>query len=157
MSEFGESFSQFLRMTGQTHGTARVKCDLRLQCCKSKYLEKQVKQMVTKSATFADVLVALERQYPSYGTNLSNRTEIQNLAMLPSNPKAARISELLADLDDWVGRLIPGSYGSDELFSGWWPRSHEMCGVSVGLRQSVRQETSPRGTCIYFFWSWHWR
>ena len=40
-----------------------VKCDLLLQFCKTKYLEKQVKQILTKSATFADVLVALERQY----------------------------------------------------------------------------------------------
>ena len=92
-----------------------MKCDLLLQCCKTKYPEKQVKQIVTKSATFADVLVALERQYPSYETDLSIRSEIQNLAMLPNNPKAARISELLADLDHWVGRLTPGSYGSDEL------------------------------------------
>ena len=35
--------------------------------------------------------------------------------MLPNNPKPARISELWADLDHWVGRLTPGSYGSDEL------------------------------------------
>ena len=35
--------------------------------------------------------------------------------MLPNNPKTAMISELLADLDHWVGRLTPGSYGSDEL------------------------------------------
>ena len=61
------------------------------------------------------MLVALERQYPSYDTDLSIRTEIQNLAVLPNNPKAARISELLADLDHWVGRPTPGSYGSDEL------------------------------------------
>ena len=46
-------------MTGQTRASGRVKCDLLLQCCKTKYLEKQVKQIVTKSATFADVLVAL--------------------------------------------------------------------------------------------------
>ena len=90
-------------------------CDLLLHCCKTKHLEKRVKQIVTKSTTFADVLVALERQYPSYDTDLSFPTEIQNLAMLPNNPKAARISELLADLDHWVGRLMPGSYGSDEL------------------------------------------
>ena len=88
---------------------------LHLPCCKTKYLEKQVKQTVTKSATFVDVLVALERQYPSFETDLSIRTEIQNLAMLPNNPKAARICELLADLDHWLGRLTPGSYGSDEL------------------------------------------
>ena len=92
-----------------------MKCDLLLQCCKTKYLEKQVKQIVTKSATFADVLVAPERRYPSYETDLSMRTEIQNLAMLPNNPKAARISELLADLDHRLGRLTPGSYGSDGL------------------------------------------
>ena len=115
LSGFAQNFGRFLRMTGQTHASGRVKCDLLLQCCKTKYMEKQVKQIVTKSATFAEVLVALERQYPSYETDLSIKTEIQNLGMLPNNPKAARITELLADLDHWVGRLTPGSYGSDEL------------------------------------------
>ena len=66
ISEFAENFGRFLRMTGQTHASGRVKCDLLLQCCKTKYLGKQVNQIVTKSATFADVLVALERQYPTY-------------------------------------------------------------------------------------------
>ena len=70
---------------------------------------------MTKSAIFADVLVALERQYPTYETDLSIRAEIQNLAVLPNNRKRARISEVLADLDHWVGPLTPGSYGSDEL------------------------------------------
>ena len=115
LSEFSENFGRFLRMTGQTRASGRVKCDLLLQCCKTKYLQKQVKQIVTKSATFADVLVALERQYPTYETELSIRAEIKNLAVLPNNSKPARISELLADLDHWVGRLTPGSYGSDEL------------------------------------------
>ena len=90
-------------MIGQTRAGGRVKCVLLLQCCKTKSLEKQVKQIVTKSATFADVLIALERQYPTYETNLPIRAEIQNLAVLPNNPKPARISELLADLDHWVG------------------------------------------------------
>ena len=102
-------------MTGQIHASGRVKCDLLLQCCKTKYLEKQVKQIVTKSANFADVLIALERQYPTYETDLSIRAEIQNLALLPDKPKPARISELLADLDHWVGPLTDGSYSSDEL------------------------------------------
>ena len=115
LSEFAEIFGRFLRMTGRTRASGRVTCDLLLQYCKTKYLEKQVKQIVTKSATFADVLVALERQYPTYKTDLSIRAEIQILAMLPNNPKPARISELLADLDHLVGRLTPGSYGSDEL------------------------------------------
>ena len=116
LSESVENFGQFLQMTGQTHASGRVKCDLLLQCCKINYPEKQVKQIVTQSATFADVLVALERQNPTYETDLSIRVEIQNLAVLPNNPKPARISELLADLDHWLGRLTPGSYGSDELF-----------------------------------------
>ena len=66
LSEFAENFGRLLRMTGQTNASGRVKCDPLLQCCKSKYLEKQVKQIVRKSATFADVLVALERRYPTY-------------------------------------------------------------------------------------------
>ena len=70
---------------------------------------------MTKSSTFADVLVALERQYPTYETNLSIRAEIRNLPMLPYNPKPGRVSELLADLDHWAGRLTPGSYSSDYL------------------------------------------
>ena len=87
LSEFAENFGRFLRLTGQTHASGRVKCNLLLQCCKTKYLEKQVRQIVTKSATFADVLAALERQYPTYETDLSIRAEIQNLAVLPNNPK----------------------------------------------------------------------
>ena len=115
LSEFAENFGRFLRLTGQTHASGRVKCDLLLQCCKTKYLEKQDRQIVTNSATFADVLVALERQYPTYETDLSIRAEIQNLPVLPNNPKPGRVSELLADLDHWAGRLTPGSYSSDDL------------------------------------------
>ena len=115
LSEFAENFGRFLRLTGQTHASGRVKCYLLLQCCKTKYLEKQVKQIVTKSATFADVLVALERQYPTYETDLSIRAEIQNLAVLPNNPKPGRVSELLPDLDHWAGRLTPCSYSSNDL------------------------------------------
>ena len=83
---------------------------------------------MTRSATFADVLVALERQYPTYETDLSIRAEIQNPAVLPSNPKPARISELLADLDQRVRRLTGGSYGSDELLF-WLVGKHprELC------------------------------
>ena len=104
LSEFAENFGRFLQLTGQTHASGRVKCDLLLQCCNTKYLEKQhVRKIVTKSATFADVLVALERQYPTYETDLSIRAEIQNLAVLPNNPKPGRVSELLADLDHWAG------------------------------------------------------
>ena len=112
---------------------------------------------MTKSATFAEVLVALERQYPSYETDLSIRTEIQNLAVLSNNPKAARISELPADLDHSVGRLIPVLIAATSCNSGWWPRSQETCGMNVGQGRSARQEPSPMRTCLCYFESWRWR
>ena len=51
----------------------------------------------------------------SYETDLSITTQIRNLGMLATNLRVARISELLADMDHWVGRLTPRPYGSDEL------------------------------------------
>ena len=135
----------FLRITGQARASGRVKCDLLLQCCKTKYLEKQVKQIVTKSATVADVLVALERQY--LRDQSLHQGEIQDPAVLPNNPKPARISELFADVDHWVGRLTPRSYG----YSGWWPSSQENCGMNAGQRQSARQELSTTRACPCYF------
>ena len=102
LSEFAEYFGKLLRMTGETHASGRDKCDLILQCCKTKYLEKQVKQIVTRSATFADVLVALERQDPTYETDLSIRAEIQNLAVLPTTPN---LPGSLSYWLTWITRL----------------------------------------------------
>ena len=34
LSEFAENFGQFLQLTGQTHASGQVKCDLLLQCCR---------------------------------------------------------------------------------------------------------------------------
>ena len=157
LSEFAENFGRFLRMTVQTRASGRVKCDLLLHCCKTKYLEKQVKQIVTKSATFADVLVALERQYPTYETDLSIRAQIQNLAVLPNNPKPARISEPLADLDHWVGRLTPVPTAAMSCSSGWWLSSLGSCETSAGRRQSARREPSTTRICPCYFWCWRWR
>ena len=157
LSEFAENFGRFLRLTGQTHASGRVKCDLLLQCCKTKYLEKQVRQIVTNSTTFADVLVALERQYPTYETDLSIRAEIQNLAVLPNNPKPGRVSELLADLDHWAGRLTPGSYSSDDLLFWLVAKLLESCGTSAVQRQSARLDPSATRIYVYYSWSWHWR
>ena len=102
LREFAESFGMFVMMTRQTDANGRVKCKLFLQCCKTKYLEKQVKQILIRSAMFTDVLVALERQYPCYESDLSIKTDIENLGMLPNNPKAAWISKFLVDLGHWV-------------------------------------------------------
>ena len=57
LSKFAGNFGRFLRITGQTHGSGQVKCNLLLQCCKTKYLEGQVKQIVANSATFAELLL----------------------------------------------------------------------------------------------------
>ena len=138
LSDFAENFCRFLRLTGQIHASGRVKCDLLLQCCKTKYLEKQVRQIVTNSATFADVLVALERQYPTYETDLSIRAEIQILPVLPNNPKPGRVSELLADLDHWAGRLTPGSYSSDNLL--FWLVGDECRSTAERKARSLRYE-----------------
>ena len=40
-----ESFDGFLRMTSQTRTSGQLKCDLLLQCYKTQYLEKEVKQI----------------------------------------------------------------------------------------------------------------
>ena len=89
LSDFAENFGRFLRLTGQTHASGRVKCDLLLQCCKTKYLEKQVRQFVTKSATFADVLVALERQYPTYERTSPSAPRSRNCPCCPTTPSLA--------------------------------------------------------------------
>ena len=157
LSEFADNFGRFLRVTGQTHASGRVKCDLLLQCCKTKYLEKQVKQIVTKSATFANMLLALERQYPTYETDLSIRAEIQNLAVLPNNPKPGRVSELLADLDHWAGRLTPGSYSSDDLLFWLVAKLPRELWDSAVQRQSARLEPSTTRIYVCYSWSWRWR
>ena len=46
LSEFAENFGRLLRMAGQIHASGRVKCNLLLQFCKTKYPEKQARQKV---------------------------------------------------------------------------------------------------------------
>ena len=112
---------------------------------------------MTKSATFADVLVALERQYPTSETDLSIRAGIQNLPMLPNNPKPGRVSELLADLDHWAGRLMPGSYSSDDLLFWLVAKLLQELWASAVQRQSARLEPSTTRIYVYYSWSWRWR
>ena len=104
LSEFAENFGWFLRLTGQTHASGRVKCDLLLQCCKTKYLEKQVRQIVTNCATFADVLVALERQYPTYETDLPIRARISRTC--PCCPTTPNLAGSLSCWLTWITGLV---------------------------------------------------
>ena len=89
LSEFAENFGRFLRLTGQTHTSGRVKCDLLLQGCKTNFLQKQVRQIVTKSATFADVLVDLDRQYPTYDTDSPSGPRSRTWPCCPTTPNLA--------------------------------------------------------------------
>ena len=52
--------------------------------------------------------------YPVYKTNLSVRTEIEELPPLPEFLTAARISEFVAQLEELMGRMNPSSYGPTE-------------------------------------------
>ena len=115
LSDFAQEFARFLRLTGQTKASGRVRCDLLMSCCRTKFLTKEVGQIIHRARSFAEVLIELECQYPSYETDLSLREEILNINALPENPKASRMSELPGVLDHYVGRLTPGSYGADEL------------------------------------------
>ena len=67
------------------------------------------------SKNFAEALQGLERQYPLYETDMSIREQNSEIYSLPKRPKAAKVGELLGDLDYHVGRLTPGSYSQDEL------------------------------------------
>ena len=42
-------------------------------------------------------------------------------------------------------------------YSGWWPSSHENCGINAEQRQSATQEPSTTRTCQCYFWSWRWK
>ena len=89
------------------------------------------------------------RQYPTYQTDLSIKAEIQNLAVLRNNPKPARISKLLADLHHWVGRLTPGSYGSNEVLL-WLVAKGAVGRVLVNGRAQGESPQQRRFVCATF-------
>ena len=53
----------------------------------------------------------LEQIHPVYETDLSVRTEIEELPTLPEFPTAARISEFVAQLEQLMGSMNPSAYG----------------------------------------------
>ena len=96
--------------------------------CKKKILQRQVKQIVQTCSTWAEVLQRLEKNFPVYETDLSLRTQIEELPMLPEFPSAARVSEYVCDLEYLFLRINVGSYGANEphlwlmskIFSRTW-------------------------------------
>ena len=114
LPEWAEEFAEFLLLTGQLHVDVASKCSLLKRSCKKKILQKQVKQIVKTCSTWAEVLQRLEKTFAVYETDLSVRTQIEKLPMLPEFPSAARVSEYVCDLEYLFSRMNVGSYGATE-------------------------------------------
>ena len=114
LPEWAEEFAEFLLLTGQCHVDVATKCSLLKRSCKRKFLQKQVKQIVKTYSTWAELLLRLEKTFPVYETDLSVRTQIEELPMPPELPSAARISEYVCDLEYLFSRMNVGSYGATE-------------------------------------------
>ena len=114
LPEWAEEFAEFLLLTGQSHVDVATKCSLLKRSWKMKFLQKQVKQIVKTCSTWAEVLQRLEKTFLVYETDLSVRTQIDQLPMLPEFPSAARISEYVCDLEYLFSRMNVGSYGATE-------------------------------------------
>ena len=86
LPEWAEEFAEFLLLTGQSHVDVATKCSLLKRSCTKSFLQKKVKQIVKTCSTWAEVLLRLEEIFPVYETDLSVRTQIEELPMLPEFP-----------------------------------------------------------------------
>ena len=97
--EWAEEFAEFVLLTSQSHVDVATRCSLLRRSCKKKILQKQVKQIVKTCSTWAEVLQRLEKTFPVYETDLSVRTQIEELHMLAEFPSAVQVSEYVCDLE----------------------------------------------------------
>ena len=65
-------------------------------------------------STWAEVLQRPEKTFPVYETDLSVRTQIEELPRLPEFPSVARVSEYVCDLEYLFSRMNVGSYAATE-------------------------------------------
>ena len=114
LRDWAEEFAEFLLLTGQSHVDVATKCSLLKRSCKKKFLQQQVKQIVKTCSTWVEVLQRLEKTFPVYETDLSVRTQMEELTMLPEFPSAARVSEYVCDLEYLFSRMNVGYYGATE-------------------------------------------
>ena len=114
LPKWAEEFAEFLLLTGQSHVDVATKYSLLKRSCKKKFLQKQVKQIVKACSTWAEVLAKLEKTFPVSETDLSVRTQIEELPMFPEFLSAARVSEYVCDLECLFSRMNLGSYGATE-------------------------------------------
>ena len=114
LPEWAEEFAEFLLLTDQSHVDVATKCSVLKRSCKKKFWQKQVKQIVKTCSTWAELLQRLGKMFPVYDTDLSVRTQIEELPMLPKFPSAARILQYVCDLEYLFSRMNVGSYGATE-------------------------------------------
>ena len=114
LPEWAKEFAEFLLLPDQSHVDVATEFSLLKRSCKKKFLQKQVKQIVKTCSTWAEVLQRLEKTFPVYDADLSVRTHIEELPMLPEFPSAARVSEYVCDLEYLCSRMNVGSYGATE-------------------------------------------
>ena len=91
LPEWAEDLSEFLLLTDQQHPDVQTKCTLIKKSCKKMFLQRQVKTAIRKNSSWGDFLQRLEEMYPVYETDLSVRTEIEELPPLLEFSTAARI------------------------------------------------------------------
>ena len=81
---------------------------------KKKFLQEKVKQIVKTCSAWVEVLQRVEKTFPVYETDLSVRTQIEELPLLPEVPSSARISEYVCDLEYLFSQMNVGSYRATE-------------------------------------------
>ena len=79
------------------------------------FLQRQVKTAISKSSSWGDFLKRLEEMYSVDETDLSVRSEIEELPPLPEIPTAARICEFVAQREELMGSMNPSANGPAEL------------------------------------------
>ena len=114
LPEWAEEFSEFFLLTSQQPADVHTKCTLIKKSCKKQFLQRQVKTAVRRMSNWGDFLKRLEQMFPVYKTDLSVRTEIEELPPLSEFPTSARISEFVAQSEKLMGRMNPSSYGPTE-------------------------------------------
>ena len=114
LPKWAEEFAEFLSLTGQSHVDVAGKCSLLNRSCITTFVQKHVKQIVKTCSTWAEVLPRLKKTFPVYETDLSLRTQIEELPMLPEIPSAARVFEYVCDLEYLFSRRNVGSYRPTE-------------------------------------------
>ena len=114
LPKWAEEFAEFFLLTWPYHVDVATKCSLLKRSCKRNILQKQVKQIVKSCLTWAEVLQRVEKAFPVYETDLSVRTQIEELPMLPEVLSAARVSEYVCDLEYLFSWMNVGSCGATE-------------------------------------------